>query len=403
MNIIKLYRADAALESIEPTQPDLFGVAVGAVRFAIDVPTEVTTALGAGAPVFIGVSGGRDSQALAYRVGAHLDDIEHPGPRFLVHADLGRVEWRDSLPVCERLAQRLGIELVVVRRTAGDMMDRWLSRWAGNVARYTKLECVKLILPWSTAAQRFCTAELKSQVIAREMRRRFPVGDVVSAVGIRREESAKRARMPAWKQDERTTRKRGLGHTWNPILGWRRSDVNDYVRIRGDELHEAYRLYGSTRVSCAFCVLGSEHDLRASSNCADNHAIYREMVALEAASTFSFQSHRWLGDVAPDLLDAGLRARLQEAKERARARMSAESRLPEHLLFVKGWPTVMPTPCEAALIAEVRRDVAAAVGLQVAHTDRESVLQRYRDLMAAAAAKAGVEASPSHSCEGIES
>jgi hypothetical protein len=175
------------------------------------------------------------------------------------------------------------------------------------------------------------------------------------------------------------------------------------VRIRGDELHEAYRLYGSTRVSCAFCVLGSEHDLRASSNCADNHAIYREMVALEAASTFSFQSHRWLGDVAPDLLDAGLRARLQEAKERARARMSAESRLPEHLLFVKGWPTVMPTPCEAALIAEVRRDVAAAVGLQVAHTDRESVLQRYRDLMAAAAAKARVEASPSHRCEGIES
>lgn len=244
--------------------------------------------------------------------------------------------------------------------------------------------------------------QLKSQVIAREMRRRFSVGDVVSAVGIRREESAKRARMPAWKQDERTTRKRGLGHTWNPILGWRRGDVNDYVRSCGDELHEAYRLYGSTRVSCAFCVLGSEHDLRASSNCADNHAIYREMVALEAASTFSFQSHRWLGDVAPDLLDAGLRARLQEAKERAQARVSAESRLPERLLFVKGWPTVMPTPCEAALIAEVRRDVAAAVGLQVAHTGRESVLQRYRELMAAAAAKAGAEASPSHTFEGMQ-
>ena len=41
----------------------------------------------------------------------------------------------------------------------------WLSRWAANVARYANLECVKLILPWSTAAQRFCTAELKSAVI----------------------------------------------------------------------------------------------------------------------------------------------------------------------------------------------------------------------------------------------
>jgi hypothetical protein len=234
------------------------------------------------------------------------------------------------------------------------------------------------------------------------MRRRFPEGDVVSAVGIRREESAKRARMPAWKQDERTTRKRGAGHTWNPLLGWRRGDVNDYVRIRGDELHEAYRLYGSTRVSCAFCVLGSEHDLRASSNCADNHAIYREMVALEATSTFSFQSHRWLGDVAPDLLDASLRARLQEAKERAQLRMSAEARLAEHLLFVKGWPTVLPTPGEAALIAGVRRDVAQAVGLQVHHTDRDAVLVRYRELMTVARAKAVANDLPLHTEEGLQ-
>lgn len=399
MNIIRIHCND---EAVAASPPDLFGLMADVERFSIEVPSEVANVLGAGAPVFVGVSGGRDSQALAYRVCAHLDDIGHQGRRILIHADLGRVDWRDSLPVCERLAQRLGVELVVVRRNAGDMMDRWLSRWAANVARYANLECVKLILPWSTAAQRFCTAELKSQVIAREMRRRFPEGDVVSAVGIRREESAKRARMPAWKQDERTTRRRGAGHTWNPLLGWRRGDVNDYVRIRGDELHEAYRLYGSTRVSCAFCVLGSEHDLRASSNCTDNQAIYREMVALEATSTFSFQSHRWLGDVAPDLLDAGLRALLQEAKERARLRISAEARLPEHLLFVKGWPTVLPTPGEAALIAEVRRDVARAVGLQVHHTDRDAVLVRYRELMTLARAKAVANDLPLHTEEGLQ-
>ena len=118
-------------------------MAGGAERFAIDVPTEITVALDASAPVFIGVSGGRDSQALAYRVCAHLDDIEYSGPRFLVHADLGRVEWEDSLLICERLTERLGVELVVVRRNAGDMMDRWLSRWAANVARYANLECAR--------------------------------------------------------------------------------------------------------------------------------------------------------------------------------------------------------------------------------------------------------------------
>jgi len=28
-------------------------------------------------------------------------------------------------------------------------------------------------------------------------------------------------------------RKTGLGHTWNALLGWTRSDVLDYLRMRG--------------------------------------------------------------------------------------------------------------------------------------------------------------------------
>ena len=126
------------------------------------------------------------------------------------------------------------------------------------------------------------------------------------------------------------------------------------------------------------------------------------MVVLEATSTFSFQSHRWLGDVAPDLLHASLRARPQEAKDRARLRMSAEARLPEHLLFVKGWPTVLPTPGEVALIAEVRRDVAQAVGLQVHHNDRDAVLVRYRERMAVGRAKAVTNELPLHTEEGLQ-
>lgn len=371
----------------KPAEPvvDLFGLGHGlANRFVVETAPQIDSALLAGSPVFVSVSGGRDSQALAYRVCTHLDDIGHQGPRYLIHADLGRVEWRDSLPVCERLAARLGVELIVVRRKAGDMMDRWRSRWASNVSRYANLECVKLILPWSTAATRFCTSEMKGAVISREVRKRHPNGDVISAVGIRREESSNRARMPVWKADARTTRARGVGHTWNAILGWTREEVNQYIATRGEVLHEAYRVYGSTRVSCAFCILGSGHDLRAAARCAANHAIYRTMVALEADSAFSFQSNRWLADVAPDLLDASLRMRVLEAKERAQLRIAAESRLPAHLLYVKGWPTVMPTLEEADLVAEVRRDVAAAVGLAINYTDRDSVLSRYRELMHAA-------------------
>jgi 3'-phosphoadenosine 5'-phosphosulfate sulfotransferase (PAPS reductase)/FAD synthetase len=120
VNIIRIHRAEAIIDA--PARADLFGLAEGAARFALEVPPVIATAIDAGTPVFIGVSGGRDSQALAYRVCAHLDDVGHQGQRFLIHSDLGRVEWRDSLPVCERLAQRLGVQLVVVRRQAGDMM-----------------------------------------------------------------------------------------------------------------------------------------------------------------------------------------------------------------------------------------------------------------------------------------
>jgi hypothetical protein len=67
----------------------------------IAVTTEVTKALKNGAPVAIGVSGGKDSAATGFATTDYLNEIGHPGPRLLVHRDLGRVEWRQSLRVCE--------------------------------------------------------------------------------------------------------------------------------------------------------------------------------------------------------------------------------------------------------------------------------------------------------------
>lgn len=116
-------------------------------RFDIACDALVDGALAGAAPVYVGVSGGKDSQALAYRVRDHLDAVGHAGPRALVHSDLGRIEWLDSAPVCEELARRLGWELLTVRRAGGDLLDSWLARWTANVARYRALGCVRLIMP----------------------------------------------------------------------------------------------------------------------------------------------------------------------------------------------------------------------------------------------------------------
>lgn len=348
---------------------------------------EIEALLSASAPVAIGVSGGKDSSAVAFATQGYLDRLGHVGPRLLIHSDLGRVEWRDSLPACERLAAALGLELIVVRRQAGDMMDRWLSRWANNVARWTSLSCVKLIPPWSTAAMRFCTSELKTDVICRALTHRFPGQTILSVSGIRRQESPKRAKAPIWKaQPKLSSASRGTaGMDWHPILEWTLAEVLALLEAKRFPLHEAYTAYGSSRVSCAFCILGSQGDLRASAGCADNADVYREMVGLEAVSGFSFQSGKWLGDVAPHLLSPELYGRLSLAKAGAAAREAAEARIPDHLLYTKGWPTCVPTRSEAELLAEVRTVVAAAVGLPATFTDPLEIISRYEELMAEAA------------------
>lgn len=335
------------------------------------------------APAAIGVSGGKDSDAAAFATVEHLDQIGHQGPRLLIHSDLGRTEWRASLPQCERLSARLGVELVVVRRQAGDMLDRWLTRWANNVTRYCALECVKLILPWSTASMRFCTSELKTAIICRELVKRFPGQTILNVVGIRREESPNRAKAPIYKPQPRlTSAAHGTtGYDWLPILDWTRQDVIDLHTVRGFPLHEAYRT--NSRVSCVFCILASRADLLASTTWPEHAALYREMVDLEITSTFAFQDSTWLGDLAPHLLTEAQRTGLAEAKQRAQAREAIEARIPSHLLYTKGWPTCMPTAAEARLLASVRREIGALMGLEVSYTDAASVLDRYAELMAA--------------------
>lgn len=164
---------------------------------------EIDTALKAKCAVAVGVSGGKDSAAAALRVIDYLDAVEHQGPRILIHSHLGRVEWRQSMPACERLAARLRLALVVGHRQAGDLLDRWRVRWANNVRRYSELSCVKLILPWSTASMRFCTSEMKTATIAGDLVRRFPQQTILSVSGIRREESSGRAKAPVAKVQPR--------------------------------------------------------------------------------------------------------------------------------------------------------------------------------------------------------
>lgn len=340
---------------------------------------DIDALIAANAPVAVGVSGGKDSQAAALATFAHLDACGHTGPRVLIHSDLGSVEWKASLPACEALAAHLGCELIVVRRKAGDLMDRWEARWQSSIRRYANLETVMLVLPWSTPSMRFCTSELKTHIIAAELRRRFKGQTVINVTGVRRDESAARAKGSIAGADAD-----GKVWNWRPISDWTIGEVFAYIAACGLEAHEAYVKFGMSRVSCKFCIMSNEADMIAASAIEESHDLYRRMVALEIASTFAFQGSRWLGDVAPHLLSDDQRHDLHYAKLRGVQRIAAEKRITKGMLYVKGWPTRMLTDSEAALLAEVRQTVRRTLNLPgVRFLDIVAIHGRYAELMAA--------------------
>lgn len=352
------------------------------LTYPVETSPMIDSLLQRNAPVALGVSGGKDSGAMSLAVNSYLDEIGYRGPRILIHSDLGRVEWRESLPMCQRLADRLGLELVVVRRQAGDLLDRWKVRWQNNCQRYANLEIVRLILPWSTPSMLFCRSELKAAIICRELIQRFPKQAIISGTGIRREESTTRANAPISVPQARLTNTahQTSGIDWHPIAAWSLEQVLAYHQLRQFPLHEGYAM-GMSRISCAFCILGNAGDLAVSAACLDNQDLYRELVDIEIYSSFSFQSNHWLGDIAPWLLTEKQLHGIAEAKRRAAIRKEAEARIPRHLWYVKGRPIVMPTQAEARLLSEVRSIVADTLEINISYREPETILMRYAELM----------------------
>ena len=341
-----------ALVSTAGVLPDTFSVATD---------ERVAGLLSGNAPVAIGISGGKDSSACAWAVCRHLDKINHTGPRLLVHADLGEIEWADSARICEQLAYQLDVDLITVTRAKGGMIERWQSRWEANVARYKALSCVSLILPWSTPAMRFCTSELKTSVICQALTSRFAGQAIVSVSGVRRAESKQRRNTPISSVQDNLIRKRiaTTGIDWNPLVDWSLPRVWAAHKKGELPIHEAYRTYGCSRVSCSFCIMSARDDLAGALSARHNHGAYRQLVDLENKAAFSFQSDTWLGSLAPQLLSETQQQAHWSARYLARQRETVNNLIPARVRFVKGWPTAMITAADARLLADVRSQTAA--------------------------------------------
>lgn len=356
------------------------------VPMAVAVDDEIRKAIAEGAIFVFSLSGGKDSAASTKEAMLYLDQMGHPRHlRFAIHADLGRAEWQSTPAMVEATAAMLGLELIIVRRGAGDMVQRWEKRFENGKARYQDLLTYNLIGPWSSAMLRFCTGEMKAQVIGPALVRRFRGKKIVQVIGIRRDESTGRKTTPISKPDPRFAKAGNRDGTemmiWCPAVDWSTAQVFDCHDRHSLPLHEAYTTYGSTRLSCAFCVLASIHDHRAAAKATGNVDLYRHLVGMEAMSTFSFQGERWLGDVAPAILTPGLLRDLETGKRLASERRNIEAAMPAGLRYVKGWPVRVPDEVEAAAIVQARRSILDHHGLEDRYPTARAVIDRFQHLM----------------------
>ena len=353
---------------------------------SIAMPHPVMIALKAGAWAVFNLSGGKDSSAALFTGMRELDAIAHPIERRLaIHADLGRAEWDQTPTMVERIAAMAQVELMVVRRKAGDLFDRWEQRFTNGLARYQKLETYNLIGPWSSASLRFCTSEAKAQVIGPALAKQLVGETIVQILGIRRDESTARSHIPEWKPDPRFAKPNNRAGTrmmlWHPLTHWTTPQVFAAHEALGIPLHEAYTQYGSSRLSCRYCILQSQADAAASASAPNNTQALLHLVDLEARSTFSFQPDRWLADTGAHLLPEPLKNDIERAKIRCAERRHLENGLPRDLRFTKGWPPRIPTREEARLITQARATILAHHKLDDHHAGTDAVIARFQQLL----------------------
>lgn len=223
-----------------------------------------------GAVFFCSHSGGKDSQAMY----AYLRRLGIPDEQLVVvHANLGEVEWPG---VIDHIRSNIEHELEVVKagKTLLEMVER-------------RHESRPDVPPWPSAQHRQCTSDLKrgpiQKFIRHELKRRGSLL-AVNCMGLRAEESAARARRPSWVQNKALSKAGREVWDWLPIQDWPVADVWAEIAAAGQERFHAYES-GNERLSCMFCIMGCEGDLRNAAK--HNPALAAKYIELEERTGFT--------------------------------------------------------------------------------------------------------------------
>ena len=355
----------------------------------IQIPDEVFDLAHAGDLVVTGqLSGGKDGFAATHAGFAALEAAGVTFERALMHADVGLIDWRETPAMLERQSALLRATLHVTPVKGRGLIDRFMNRGERGQARWTALETYRLVGPFPTASQRFCSSEAKISKLNRLTGQLFKGRPVVQIIGVRRDESVRRRSTPDLSRVPDKSCAHGVRiWTWYPIADWSAERVFAYHSSNGLPLHQAYTQLCSTRVSCSTCVLASAADSRAAARHAPNEPAFRATFEIEQRFGFSYAHGRYAGDILAEFCSATWTKADADALERTRwqaeCRRQIERQMPVRHKFEGGWPLYMPTEGEADAIAEARTDLGRVLGIEASYLTGEAVLARFDALLTA--------------------
>jgi len=164
------------------------------------IPETISQIMAAGGSLAISISGGKDSQAMLNYVVHLYKHFGWQGTLFAIFADLGEIEWQGTLEHCYAICREAGVPLVVVQRSQGGLIERWWQRWEsikkavkdGKVTKKKKVtkgraakgkvatteKVAKLVPPFSSSTNRFCTDHLKVQPVDKYLRKIQPLEEL---------------------------------------------------------------------------------------------------------------------------------------------------------------------------------------------------------------------------------
>ncbi|MCK5235672.1 MAG: phosphoadenosine phosphosulfate reductase family protein [Deltaproteobacteria bacterium] len=198
--------------------------------------------------ILINFSGGKDSTAMLLYICETLPQYK----KHIVYADTGW-EHLDTWEWCQQLVRQARARY---RLTTAELE---IHRVASSTKDFISMVRQREMFP--SPKYRQCTSDLKRGPIQTWLRNNIKSPHIISAMGLRSEESAARAKKAQVSINKTLTNSKREVIDWLPIQDWPEEEVRRYVYSAGFGLHPVYNYLN--RFSCRVCIFNNARELAA--------------------------------------------------------------------------------------------------------------------------------------------